>query len=944
MTSKVQNDSPDVQNAARKDKGDSTGVTGDTREAIRVSKGRSPLVGSRGNAPGSPRSLITAPTVITAHANADFDALGAMIAASKLYPGAALLFPGSQEKNLRNFFIQSATYLFNFKNAKEIEPESVRTVVLVDTRQRSRVPHAAAFLDRPGVSVHVYDHHPDTDEDVKAVVSVVKPWGSTTTILTHLIAEKKLSLSPDEATFLALGIYEDTGSFTFPSTTPEDFTAAAWLKNQGMDMTTLSELLTRELTGEQITIMSELIESASTYDINGVEVVVAQAALDAYVGDFALLARKMMDVQNVRVLFALALMKDRVYLVARSRSDNVDVGRICASLGGGGHASAASASLADKTLPQAKEELLGLLYSQVSSHTLAEDLMSSPAVTVTGDTSLPEAQEIMTRFGLKAAPVVDSKDERCLGILERDIVDKAVKHGLSDATAGEYMAAGAAAVSPKTSLYHITEIILGQRQRLVPVTVDDKVAGVVTRTDLINTLVREPARIPETVAGGGKSERNVAGRLRERLPERFYEFLREAGMLASAMGYEAYVVGGFVRDLLLGRPNLDLDLVVEGDGIRFAEALAQKTGGRVQAHHKFKTAVVILPDDARVDVATARLEYYEYPAALPTVELSSIKMDLYRRDFTINAMAVHLTPENFGKLADFFGSQRDLKDRVIKVLHSLSFVEDPTRILRAIRFEQRFSFKIAPQTDRLIRNAIANQFVHKLSGSRVFHEMCSILEDDAPLASIKRMDEFGLLAAIHPSLSLGERQIEVLAEADRVVTWYRLLYVEPKPEIWRIYFLALFSGFEDDATTGVLSRLGFSKHHASAFLALRYSIRNTAQLIMQWRNRQGTPSALYFMLKDLPLEGILYLMARNPIEIVQKSISLYLTSLRTQKIEITGDDLTKLGVAPGPRFGQILNVVTAAMLDGKATCRADQLELAKRLAQEDLGLEQTPKQ
>jgi len=424
----------------------------------------------------------------------------------------------------------------------------------------------------------------------------------------------------------------------------------------------------------------------------------------------------------------------------------------------------------------------------------------------------------------------------------------------------------------------------------------------------------------------------VAGRLRERLPVHVYEFLRQAGALANDMGYEAYVVGGFVRDLLLGRVNLDLDLVVEGDGIRFAEALAQKTGGRVQTHHKFRTAVVILPDNTRVDVATARLEYYEYPAALPTVELSSIKMDLYRRDFTINAMAVHLSPANFGKLADFFGSQRDLKERVIKVLHSLSFVEDPTRILRAIRFEQRYAFKIGPQTDRLIRNAIANQFVHKLSGARVFHEMRSIMADDNPLASIKRMDEFGLLAAIHPSLSPNERQTEVLAEADKVLTWYKLLYVEPKPENWRVYFLGLCSGMEDDTVADVLARLGFSKYHTNAFLTLRRSIRYTAQTIFQWVHRKGLSSELYFLLKDLPLEGILYLMARNPAEAVQKSISLFLTTLRLQKIEITGKDLRAMGITPGKRYGEILTAVTAALLDGKASCRADQLDLARRLA------------
>lgn len=889
-----------------------------------------------------PRKGLPAPTVITAHINADFDALAAMIAASKLYPGATLIFPGSQEKNLRNFFIQSATYLFNFKSFKDIDPDTVRTVVLVDTRQRSRVPHVDPLLDKPDVSVHLYDHHPDTDEDVRGETTVVKPWGSTTAILTHMIKDKGLSLTPDEATFLALGIYEDTGSFTFTSTTEHDFTAAAWLRSQGMDMPTLSEMLTRELSAEQITIMSSLIESATTYDINGVEVVVAEVTLDNYVGDFALLAHKLMDMENIRVLFALALMKDRVHLVARSRTQDVDVGRICASLGGGGHTYAASASIKDKTLTQAKEELFGLLYSQVNPQILAEGIMSRPAVVIADNRPLSEAEDVMSRFGLKAVPVVSARDKHCLGILEHDIVDKAIKHGLATADASDYMMQGAQTVAPKTDLYHIMEIILGQRQRQVPVVDNGEVVGVVTRTDLINTLVREPARIPESVGAERKAERNVAGHLRDKLPAQLFNLLKRAGVLAQSMGYAAYIVGGFVRDLILGRPNLDLDLVIEGDGILFAEALSREIGGRVKSHRKFKTAVVILGDGTRVDVATARLEYYEYPAALPTVELSSIKMDLYRRDFTMNALAIHLSPDQFGKLVDFFGAQRDIKDRVIRVLHSLSFVEDPTRILRAIRFEQRFNFRIAAQTERLIRNAITHQFVHRLSGSRVFHEIRHILEDDNPLSCIRRMDEFGLLAAIHPLLALDTRKEEVLAESERIVTWYRLLYVEPKPEAWRVYFLGLCAGMEDEQVESVAKRLGFSKHHEQNFENLRHSIRNTAQSIFEWEYRKGLYSELYFLLKDLPLESVLYLMARNPKDAIQRSISLFLTTLRTQQIEIKGEDLLGLGVPAGPRVGEILRTVTAAMLDGRASCRSEQLLLAKRLAEGDIGLDLMP--
>ncbi|MHC1710777.1 MAG: CBS domain-containing protein [Solidesulfovibrio sp.] len=877
-------------------------------------------------------SLQSAPTIVTGHANADFDCLAAIIAAGKLYPDATLIFPGSQEKNIRHFFIQSATYLFNFKNFKEINPASVKMLILVDTRQRSRLPHIEPVFANTDLIIRCYDHHPDTEEDVDAEESVVKPWGSTTAIIMEEIMARNLALTADEATILGLGIYEDTGSFTFASTTEHDLAAAAWLRGRGMDVGVIADLMVRELSSEQITIMSQLIESAQTHDINGVEVVIAEATSDQYVGDFALLVHKFLDMENLRVLFAIGLMNDRVHLVARSRTPDVDVGKICASLGGGGHPYAASASIKNRTLTQVREELFGLLYSQVNPQILVRQLMSKPAVSIEETATMRRAEEIMTRYGLKALPVVATGNRRCVGVIEHDIMDKAINHGLGDVPVSEYMIREPAVVTPDTDLYPVMEIILGRRQRLAPVVEDGKLTGVVTRTDLVNTLINEPARIPESLLPERKKERNIGGILRERLPKELLGLLTKAGELGRELGFAVYVVGGFVRDLLLKSPNFDVDLVVEGDGIAFAAAMVKAHGGRYKAHPKFKTAVIILPNDQRVDVATARLEYYEYPAALPTVELSSIKMDLYRRDFTVNALAVHLSPERFGDLVDFFGAQRDVKDRVLRVLHSLSFVEDPTRIVRAIRFSERFGFRIGGQTDRLIKNAVRHNFFHKLSGARVFHELRLILEEKTPLSCLRRMQDYKLLAAVHPLLALTPSKEAVLLEVENVINWYRLLYIEPQPQVWLVYFLALCTGLDPEQFSIIARRLNFSKRVAGDIAHLRNQIRETAQGLFNWEYHKGPLSELYFLLEGLPIEGALYLMARNPREPLQKYVSLHLTTLRAKRVEVTGNDLKALGVDPGPRFTDILRRVLEAVIDGQAPSRADQLELASRLA------------
>jgi tRNA nucleotidyltransferase (CCA-adding enzyme) len=218
------------------------------------------------------------------------------------------------------------------------------------------------------------------------------------------------------------------------------------------------------------------------------------------------------------------------------------------------------------------------------------------------------------------------------------------------------------------------------------------------------------------------------------------------------MGCGAYAVGGFVRDLFLYRADEDLDIVIEGDGIAFAREYGRISGARIHSHEKFGTAVIIYPDGFTIDVASARMEYYKFPAALPVVELSSIKLDLYRRDFTINTLAVQLNPEQFGILIDFFNAQKDIKEKAIRVLHNLSFVEDPTRVFRAIRFEQRFGFAIGRLTAGLIHNAVRMDFFRELSGRRVFNELQLILQEEKPAAAVARLNDFGLLRVVHPGL------------------------------------------------------------------------------------------------------------------------------------------------------------------------------------------------
>ncbi|MBU2551902.1 MAG: CBS domain-containing protein, partial [Proteobacteria bacterium] len=658
--------------------------------------------------------------VITTHVNADFDAVASMIASSKLYPGAVMVFPGSQEKNLRNFYIQSMMYLFNVVRVKDVRMGDVRRLILVDTRQPQRIGQLAGILDNPGLSVHVYDHHPDAPGDIKGEVEIVQPVGATVTVLTEILTQLNVPLSPEEATVMAMGIYEDTGSFTFRSTTPRDYISAARLLEKGADLNVVSEMISRELTVDQLNLLNELLESSQTHIINGVELAIASATSEQYIDELAVLVHKIMDMNSIHVMFALASMDGRIYLVARSRIPQVDVSEITSLMGGGGHPSAAAATVKGLTLPQASSKLLQVLNRVLGPVRTAKDIMAYPVISVKPDSTLTEARTALVRYDINVLLVSDDED-KVIGYISRQNVAKALYHGLPGYPVSEFMNPEFGVVGPDATFAEIQALIVDQKQRVVPVTVDGRAVGVITRTDLLNILASE-ANVPGSLIEGAADyktgrTKKILNLMRERLPRDVLDLLADIGRTADRLEFGAYAVGGFVRDLFLRQDNLDIDVVIEGDAIRFAEVFARAHDGvRVRHHRKFNTSVLIFPENYKVDVTTARLEYYEEPGALPVVEGGSIRLDLYRRDFTINTLAIRLNESDFGMVIDYFRGLKDIKDGYVRVLHNLSFVEDPTRVFRAIRFEQRFGFKIGKLTLNLIQNAVKHDFFLKLSG------------------------------------------------------------------------------------------------------------------------------------------------------------------------------------------------------------------------------------
>lgn len=873
--------------------------------------------------------------LITCHANADCDAFAAMIAAKLMYPDARLLFPGTQEAGLAKVYAELDKEKYGFINTASPDFSLVEKLVVVDTRQRSRLKHIAPLLEREDFNIEVWDHHPASADDLQHCDTHLSTTGSVTSAMCMELKASGKSLSSEEATLLGLGVYGDTGSFTYSSTTKIDFDAAAWLLEQGMNVIKINDMACHELTGLHIQALNTLLESARTYMINNVPVVLAEARLDHYLGDFAHLAHKLIELEKFEVLFAIGIMGDRIQVVARSRNENINVGEICAKLGGGGHAYAASASIKDKMIIEVRERILRGLHAQVAPQKCAHDYMSSPPIGISEEATLQQADELMLHFGLKAIPIFKPESRALAGLLDAQTAARATAHGLGSEPVREYMQRRVQTLNPDAGLGEITDIIIGAKQRLVPVIENGAVAGVVTRTDLINVFASETGNIFKPQKQENKNK-NISRHMEERLPEETLRILKIAGNIGSKLGLPVYAVGGFVRDLLLGRPNHDIDLVAEGNGIALARTLARELGGRIREHEKFLTSVVIYHDsqgvERHIDVATARLEYYEYPAALPTVELSSIKMDLFRRDFSINCLAVRLDSDHYGELADFFGGQRDIKDRLVRVLHTLSFVEDPTRCIRAIRFEQRYDFRIGPGTEKLLRNILPMKLLEKLSPQRIFNEFRLICEEENSAECLFRMDELGILEALCKNLKLNSVRKTLIGKMKHIVGWYGLLFYETKINPWICFFLVLSHNFNYTDALEIYRALGLPDTRRKEIMRQRELLKELKPALLQWQKDydigKGHVSQFYEYLRPLSLEALLYAMVAFENQGLEKNISLYITQWSREKADISGHDLKRLGISPGPAYSELLKKVLLAKLDGKVGGAKSQLAFA----------------
>jgi tRNA nucleotidyltransferase (CCA-adding enzyme) len=846
-----------------------------------------------------------AETVIATHTNTDFDAFAAMLAARRLYPGAVVCLTGSLNRNVREFYRLHADELDFVVEASRLEPDAIRRLIVVETVHAGRLGDLEPVARDPGVEKVVFDHHAGERPDWAPTENVVvSKDGALTTTLVGVLAEREIAVTPVEATAFALGIHEDTGSLTHATATQRDAEALGWCLRHGAEQELLARFLHTPLGDEERDLLSNLLDSLEAHRASGIEVLLAAATAGEYVEGVSNLAHKLVDVTDAAGLVVLVEMDGRVFAVTRSRVPELDASALAAILGGGGHAQAASA-IYRGPLAEARKLVVEHLSDAVREPARARDVMSKPARTIPPDEPVSRAMIACQRFGQSGILVADG--EQVVGAVSREDLDKAISHGLSHAPVKGIMSSRVASADERTPLSELQRLLAAGDDR-VAVLRDGKLVGVVTRSDVLEAL-GEQVEIVRPAA-------SLAAELAEL--ERLTPVFEAIAALSG--DYEGvYLVGGTVRDILLGERGFDVDIAVEGDAIALAQALADALDGRMRAHEKFGTAVVVYGEDERVDVVTARTEFYDAPAALPAVEHASIREDLFRRDFTINAMAVSLKGDDYGRLVDPFGGRADLDAGRIRVLHNLSFIDDPTRIFRSIRYENRYGFRMDDHTAGLARGTIEMGLVGDLSSARLRDELVALLEEGDVDHSILRLAELGADKAIHPHLAADEEAVALLARMRALAQQY-----EVDVPAWRLGLIALARKLPPDEVYEWLQRLKVKRRDAEQVAA---AVTVGPRLVERLRDRDVEPSEVVALSDRYAPDAPLFALALADLEPLHQ----YFRGLRDVRLEVTGNDLAELGLGESPRVGEILAELRRRKLNGELDGRDSELAAAREL-------------
>lgn len=875
--------------------------------------------------------------LITSHLNTDFDSLASMIAIQKLYPDAVICPPGSMSRKVRDFMAKHGRqWASKILKPKKIPLDEVTLMVVVDTRSRSRIGPFAALAGRQDIAVHVYDHHPETPDDIPAEEFIYEPIGAATTmILEHLLSERK-EITPEEATLFALGIYDDTGAMTYETTTERDIAAISYLRELGADLSGILSQVENDMSAEDRKLLDAMAENASELYINGAKVYLTWAETEEYVQGLSVFVNRLKEYVDSHVTIAVVNNGGKkINIIARSVEGILNVKEFLAPYGGSGHYQAGSATITDRDIHELLAEIESRLHGAITPMMKVSDIMTSPVIAVGPEARVDEGYRTMLRFGLKSLVVADEEGE-VVGMMTRKDLDKAHLHGLDRAKISDFMTQGIISLASEASIDEAHRMMATYGFEKMPVLDDNgKLVGTLSRADLLKALYHSGQYAGEDTSRDSTGFlwiENVANLMEESFSLKTLSLLRRVGAKAHELGMKAYLVGGTVRDILMGVSNTDIDISVEGDAEKLVSSW-DEPGCRATLHGRYKTGTIIFPDGEKVDVATARREFYEYAAAVPTVQNSSLRQDLGRRDFTVNAMSISLSEDDWGTLTDNFGGRADLKDKQLKILHNLSFVEDPSRVLRGIRLEQRLGMRFEDNTLRLLKSAVRGGLLELLSTTRVRAELELNAKESCFKKIVMRMQDLGVWESLFTGMYVSPATKHRLNILEHFMTQISRHGIDFKGMEWLVKMAVVFTDSKPEVRFSAMDRMNLNPNEREQL----------TKCFMQWPNVEKFCSSkkviknseAYWFFKDYGPVPLVYWLTCLKTREARRLIIEHMELWMTYKGELTGKDLQGFGLK-GKAIGEALNAIKLAVIDGEIKDREEEVNFVKsKILQEE---------
>lgn len=863
--------------------------------------------------------------IIVSHQLTDLDGLGAMVAANKLYPDAKAVFVGRLHRTVKDFLVLYKDELETY-TLDEVNIDEVERVIMVDTYKKEMTGDLYQMLDWDKCQVVVYDHHPHEKEDW-ITLDMSQDLGSATTILVNRIVAEDLKLNPFEATVCALAIYADTGNLTHLNTTPSDARALAYLLEADANLKVISDFIKQPLNRKQEQLLEELIKNREDLHIDGINISLFPIIYDKYVTGINRVTEQIKRLYHLDNLFIIFLNKNKAQIIGRSSDEAVDVGKICSILGGGGHSGAAAARIQGLSLEKVKKELLEVIQKNVQPLIRIKEIMTSPVRTISPDTSIEKVEELMKKYGHNGFVVME--DGLIKGIFSRGDLSKVKGHNLMHAPVKAYMTKDPVSIDPTAPVSKARDLMVKFAVGRLPVKQKDRLLGIVTRSDLLSAYYG--GEIPykhkhiygSSMVEISRNERDISHIL-EKLPVNTFNFLKKAGEVADKNRVRAFLIGGLPRDLLLNEENRDLDIVIDGALDSYVSELATEFDGEWTYNSQFRTGSIILPAGLKIDLAATRKEIYQYTGALPEVEASDILEDLFRRDYTVNVLAVKLNSNEWGLLLDYFNGERDLKAGLLRILHRFSFLDDPTRIIRGIRLAVKLDFSFEEETSSLLKEAITTADFSRLSVERVFNELELLFQNKITLALFQYIKKYSIFKLLNIKLEIKD---DYLNQA-RNLEVYLEEFAEKNYNIeeW-ILRMAIFTEELDEK---VIDNWNIRSSWKNILLAFS---KYKELLVDLGKNLE--PFQIVNILVPLSNGEVIILLLKAKGR-AKENIYKYLVSLQKVEISINGNDLKKLGLKPGPVIKEILADIYKARLEGDIKTRPEQLAYAEELIRNEL--------